>query len=236
MNIHFQQSNMCKDCFTEQAKDYGCDSDNSCEVWVIAACGHTTCTASQTHAENMSDGESECYTCYLKKIEVEESFADAKEAKAEVKDAPSIKKLLSTVTSESAKSMLTKWVNDHPEAFRKASTLENSAKRKQPPIIMADDHINKRVAKDFDGMMYHGSVDKYDSVHKLWHIRYDDNDDEDMNELELLKVIANSANFDANCTTNPSQEKAMTKSEKKTKSTSAKKNEQQKPKSKMTKK
>lgn len=118
MNATFEEADRCSDCFEELAKKYGCV--DGCKVWVVAECGHTTCTAFQA-SEDTPENECPEPECYGKK-KLEAAKA------AEKKDAPKIKKLLSTVTSESAKEMLQEWVDDHPEAF-KATPAKSKRKR-----------------------------------------------------------------------------------------------------------
>lgn len=133
MRSAFDDGTMCRSCFEAKLEEFECP-DDGCEVWTVAKCNHTTCTAFQASKETP---EGECAVCQknaeiakakkrrAKKRAAEAAFK-AKEAQAEVKDAPDIKKLLSTVTSESAKAMLTKWLDDHPEASQAANS-----KRKQ---------------------------------------------------------------------------------------------------------
>lgn len=129
MNYMFDAAEMCSGCFEDKAKKLGCA--DGCEVWIVAECGHTTCTALQSSEETP---EGECPNCYSEKENAEKKAAEAvynaKQAKAEVKDAPIIKKLLLTVTSESAKAILTKWVSDHPKACA-AKSVKRHSKRKR---------------------------------------------------------------------------------------------------------
>ena len=55
MNTTFEEANRCSDCFEELAKKYGCV--DGCKVWVVAECGHTTCTAFQASEDTP---ENEC--------------------------------------------------------------------------------------------------------------------------------------------------------------------------------
>mmetsp|Transcript_7947 Transcript_7947/g.23553 ORF Transcript_7947/g.23553 Transcript_7947/m.23553 type:complete len:147 (-) Transcript_7947:281-721(-) len=55
-------------------------------------------------------------------------------------------------------------------------------------------HIGSRVAKDFDGEMYFGKIASYDSDADgvdggLWHVVYDDGDEEDYEKKELRKSL-----------------------------------------------
>jgi hypothetical protein len=47
------------------------------------------------------------------------------------------------------------------------------------------------VYKDFDGKFYFGKVDRVCKIYTtyLYHVIYEDGDDEDLNEAELLAVL-----------------------------------------------
>lgn len=45
---------------------------------------------------------------------------------------------------------------------------------------------SRRIAREFDGQIHHGTVDGFDAAYNLWHISYDDGDAEEMNHTELL--------------------------------------------------
>jgi len=60
-------------------------------------------------------------------------------------------------------------------------------------------YVGSRVAKDSDGTIYRGTVTKYTAGNRgnngneteaLWHVQYDDGDEEDFNRQELLDAIA----------------------------------------------
>ncbi|XRB19507.1 tudor domain-containing protein [Pseudoscourfieldia marina] len=53
----------------------------------------------------------------------------------------------------------------------------------------ARDYIGKRVARTFDGTVYHGTVTAYDADAKWWRIRYDDDDEEERNAQQLLPMF-----------------------------------------------
>ncbi|EJK57812.1 hypothetical protein THAOC_22109 [Thalassiosira oceanica] len=46
-----------------------------------------------------------------------------------------------------------------------------------------------RVSRDFNGVMYDGSVDSYDKKRQVWHVTFDDGDEEEIDHLELLTAI-----------------------------------------------
>jgi len=58
--------------------------------------------------------------------------------------------------------------------------------------------IGQRVAKDFEGVTFHGTVDSYFPVGSIdevaedcWHVIYDDNDEEDVTSEELCEMVQN---------------------------------------------
>ena len=60
-------------------------------------------------------------------------------------------------------------------------------------------YVGSRVAKDFDGTIHRGTATKYtagnrgnngNDTEELWHVLYDDGDEEDFNRQELLDAIA----------------------------------------------
>ena len=110
-------------------EEYGCAG--GCKVWVVTACGCTSCTAFQASEETP---EGECPNCYGKLLAAvlgaEKKAAMAVAVVAEARDAPSIIKLLSTVTSVSAKEMLSKWVSDHPGACAAGSAAAAAGSQK----------------------------------------------------------------------------------------------------------
>ena len=65
--------------------------------------------------------------------------------------------------------------------------------------ISSREHIGKKVCKDFEGKMYHGSVSSY--VPPYWKVTYDDGDGEDFEEHELkagMELHARQCSADAN--------------------------------------
>ena len=51
------------------------------------------------------------------------------------------------------------------------------------------DFIGSRIAKDFNAVTYFGTIDKYLSNLKCWHVAYDDGDDEDYDTQELRVAL-----------------------------------------------
>ena len=53
--------------------------------------------------------------------------------------------------------------------------------------------ISQRVAKDFDGVIYFGTVIEYitasDGQNALWNVHYDDGDTEDLDQQDVLKSL-----------------------------------------------
>ena len=81
------------------------------------------------------------------------------------------------------------------------SSIKASKKAKAAPAakeaasIEGNSYVTKRIAKEFDdGHVYRGTVTKYttetEGSEALWHIVYDDNDEEDLN-LEELRAAVN---------------------------------------------
>ena len=54
-------------------------------------------------------------------------------------------------------------------------------------------YIGRRIAREFNGELYQGTVDSYRSNgprhHHLWHVKYDDDDEEELNRSELLLAL-----------------------------------------------
>lgn len=56
-----------------------------------------------------------------------------------------------------------------------------------------DDHVGKRMCKKFDNKSFYGEItekwaDEEDKSPR-WHVKYDDGDEEDLNEKELAKAL-----------------------------------------------
>ena len=92
---------------------------------------------------------------------------------------------------------------------------QNKAKkRKRPSLEKKNDDpkkfIGQRVAKYFDDptdenpdhqVLYFGTIDKFSKENSLWHIKYDDDDEEEFDYSEIRTAIllyANSQNEDKN--------------------------------------
>ena len=43
-----------------------------------------------------------------------------------------------------------------------------------------------RVSREFNGVMYDGSVDSYDKKRQVWHVTFDDGDEEELGHVDLL--------------------------------------------------
>lgn len=50
-------------------------------------------------------------------------------------------------------------------------------------------HVGKRVARKFENVVYFGNIDKYDGKEKLWHILFDDDDQEELEFEEVLFAL-----------------------------------------------
>jgi pantothenate kinase type III len=74
-----------------------------------------------------------------------------------------------------------------------AASANKSPPRKKEKKDPESYYINKRIAKDFDGNIFFGTVSKYVSKAKYWAIDYDDGDEEEFDESEVqqhLKIYA----------------------------------------------
>lgn len=49
--------------------------------------------------------------------------------------------------------------------------------------------IKRRVQKNFGGLWYNGYIKNYNSDRKLYMIEYEDQDTEEVNEKELMKIL-----------------------------------------------
>lgn len=58
-----------------------------------------------------------------------------------------------------------------------------------------EDYVSRRIAKEFDGSVYYGTVKEFypservDGGVSLWHVAYDDGDSEDMEFAEILQCV-----------------------------------------------
>jgi len=75
------------------------------------------------------------------------------------------------------------------KASKEAKKKAEPTKKSTTPAQSGSSYVNKRIAKEFDnGIVYRGTVTKYtedDSADGLWHILYDDGDEEDFSLSEL---------------------------------------------------
>lgn len=74
---------------------------------------------------------------------------------------------------------------------RKQSSTPTGAKKKPTNSLLKepDLQIEKRIAKYFEGSLYFGTVIRYLTKEKLWHISYDDGDQEEFDEKDLKKAL-----------------------------------------------
>jgi len=99
-----------------------------------------------------------------------------------------------------------------PKKKKRYSPLENEPKfkdssfKKEKKRPNPDSYIRKRIAKNFDGNIYFGTITEYkkeDSMDEgFWHVLYDDNDEEefDANDLSMaLDLYASSKGEDDRC-------------------------------------
>mmetsp|Transcript_30315 Transcript_30315/g.34816 ORF Transcript_30315/g.34816 Transcript_30315/m.34816 type:complete len:106 (+) Transcript_30315:193-510(+) len=52
------------------------------------------------------------------------------------------------------------------------------------------DMIGRRVAKDFDGNIHFGTLDKYCMKNQYWHVTYDDGDSEEIVGEEVESILS----------------------------------------------
>mmetsp|Transcript_20809 Transcript_20809/g.30496 ORF Transcript_20809/g.30496 Transcript_20809/m.30496 type:complete len:644 (+) Transcript_20809:352-2283(+) len=73
----------------------------------------------------------------------------------------------------------------------KAKSPAPAAKKAKKAIVIkgkeATEYITDRVAKDFDGEIYFGTIKSYKGG--FWHVRYDDGDEEDYDEKDLKRAL-----------------------------------------------
>jgi len=83
--------------------------------------------------------------------------------------------------------------NNYKKSTRKFILLNNDIKndKNTEAALTGDALVNRRVYKDFDGKFYFGKVDRVCKIYTtyLYHVIYEDGDDEDLNEAELLAVL-----------------------------------------------
>ncbi|KAL3782164.1 hypothetical protein HJC23_004527 [Cyclotella cryptica] len=123
------------------------------------------------------------------------SKADLDNIPAKKSNAPkkSEKKEKKTKKEKPSKSTKEKKVSNNDEgaapAVKKAKTIDpitamiNSSEPKS--------FVRLRVAKDFDGVTYFGTVMEYDDSEEpaFWHIQYDDGDEEDYSKKDLIQAL-----------------------------------------------
>ena len=70
----------------------------------------------------------------------------------------------------------------------------SAVKKEKTKVVSAEPtraFINTRIAKDFDGDIYFGTITECDSSENsspLWHVKYEDGDEEDFDRKDLKKV------------------------------------------------
>ena len=65
-------------------------------------------------------------------------------------------------------------------------------KKEEPPQEeQQDEYINQRIAKDFDGKIYYGTINEFwtEGTEPRWHVLYDDDDEEDFGRSSLMKSV-----------------------------------------------
>jgi hypothetical protein len=81
-----------------------------------------------------------------------------------------------------------------PESCKKPRS--SGAEAAAPPILSPtrislaerpESYVGKRVAKFFDDECFFGDIDHFDKKNKLWRVIYDDGDEEDFDDREVMK-------------------------------------------------
>ena len=75
----------------------------------------------------------------------------------------------------------------HPDCYPETMARTSGTKR---AAADGSEHVGQRVAKKFGGKVYDGTVKNYVAGHKLWGIKYDDGDAEEMDAKELTAAMA----------------------------------------------
>ena len=74
-----------------------------------------------------------------------------------------------------------------PPPTRRRKTPQKS--RATSSINNEGHYVGKRIAREFDNVIYHGTIDKYHPRRRLWSIKYDDGDAEELDHREVLLAI-----------------------------------------------
>ena len=75
-----------------------------------------------------------------------------------------------------------------PSPTRRRKTPQKS--RATSSINNEGHYVGKRIAREFDdNVIYHGTIDKYHPRRRLWSIKYDDGDAEELDHREVLLAI-----------------------------------------------
>ena len=69
-----------------------------------------------------------------------------------------------------------------PSPTRRRRTPQKSART-------SGSYVGKRIAREFDDEIYHGTIDTYHPRRRLWSIKYDDGDAEELDHREVLLAI-----------------------------------------------
>lgn len=72
------------------------------------------------------------------------------------------------------------------------TTKTKIEKKEEPPQEEQQDrYINQRIAKDFDGKIYYGTINELwmEGTEPRWHVLYDDDDEEDFGRSSLMKSV-----------------------------------------------
>jgi len=50
--------------------------------------------------------------------------------------------------------------------------------------------VGTKVSKQFnDGIVYHGKIEAYDAIHHYYQVRYEDDDSEEIDDIEIQECI-----------------------------------------------
>ena len=67
--------------------------------------------------------------------------------------------------------------------------MESAAARAMAELEQDKSYVGRPVAKKFDSVIYSGTVKRFIPRHRLWAIRYEDGDGEEMDWVELEKAM-----------------------------------------------
>lgn len=108
-----EEEDRCLSCFETAVRDqFGCNIWKKHETWTIPECGHLVCEALQMEMRCGSN-KAECSMCKSEKEYEAKKKEQETEAAKEQSDVAIMKDCMEKVSSQSARSVLEKWLKDH---------------------------------------------------------------------------------------------------------------------------